>query len=93
MAGIQILAQRLTDDALATLASITALIIDTVMTGITINFLLKKVRAGLTVEGLTSGDSVIMGLCSGNMTIADIAAVMNASILGPAETDEAALTK
>ncbi len=90
---IQILAQRMTDDSSGTLASITALLFDTLMTGLVTNFLMKKVRAQLTVEGLTAGESVIVGLCSGNMAIADIANVLNASIFGPAETDEVALTK
>ncbi len=83
----------MTDDSSGTLASITALLFDTLMTGITTNFLLKKLRAELVVAGLTAGENVVVGLCSGDMTIAEIANVLNASIFGPAETDEQALKK
>ncbi len=91
--ALQILSQRMTEDALATLAANTALFTDTLMTGITTNFLLKKVRAEMMVEALTANEPVIIGICSGAMTIAEIAAVLNASIFGPAEIDEVAQTK
>ncbi len=93
MAGIQILSQRFTDDSAGTLATITAVITDSLMTGITTNFLLKKVKAEIVVEDLTAGEGVIVGVASGAASISDIAAVLNASIFGPAETDEQALTK
>ncbi len=92
--GIQILPQRYTDDAIGTLASITAIILDTVYTtGLLQNFLLKKIRCSAFLEALTADEGVIIGFCAGDLTITQIATIMNGSILGPAETNEDALAK
>ncbi len=94
MSGIQILPSRLTDDSTGTLASITAIILDSVLgTGLLSNFLLKKLRTQIMVEGLTAGEGLILFYASTTLTIAEIANIMNASILGPAEIDEQASAK
>lgn len=94
MGNIVIQTDRLTDSAIGTLASVTAVILDTTFaTGMLQNFLLKKVRTQLFIEALTSIDGVIIGYCAGDLTIAEIATIFGTPELGPAEGDEGALSR
>ncbi len=91
--NIVIQTDRLTDAVIGTLASVTAVILDSTFTGLTQNFLLKKLRTHLFIEGLGAIDGVIIGYCAGDLTIAQIATIFGTPELGPAEADEGALSR
>ncbi len=92
--NIVIQTDRLTDSTIGTLASVTAVILDsTFSTGMLQNFLLKKLRTHLFLENLGAIDGVIIGYCAGDLTIAQIATIMGTPELGPSEGDEGALSR
>ncbi len=92
--NIVIQTDRLTDAVIGTLASVTAVIVDsTFSTGMLQNFLLKKVRCNLVLELIGATEGVLMGYCAGDLTIAQIATIFGTPELGPSEGDEGALNR
>ncbi len=91
--GIVIQTARLTDDVIGTLAGTTAVVVDSAFTGITQNFLIKKIRTQLMLELIGATEGVIMFYAAGDLTVAQVATIMGTSELGPAESDEGALSR
>ncbi len=90
--GLQTNPIRMNSDALGTLAADTALVINTTFgAGLTQSFLIKQIRQSLRIDGLSSNETVILGLCNGSATVAEIAAALNTNITDPDDASSDAL--
>ncbi len=88
--GLQYLPIRLDDDAIATLAANTALILNQ-QTAFTRSYLVKQVQYNVGYNVVTGPSSVILGLANGTATITEIAAALNTLVIDPDDGSSPAL--
>jgi len=90
--GIQIIPDVLTDVALGTLGTLTALVIGTGTKAILKNFLVKKIHILLGVINLTAGETIIVGINANDSGVSGGYAIGTLSTLLAPELSEAYLT-
>lgn len=90
--GLQTSPILMNADALGTLASETALVINTTFgSGITQSFLIKQVLMNLRIDNQAAADGVIIGLCNGSATVAEIASALTTLITDPDDASSPAV--
>ncbi len=85
MQGLQFQPIRMNSDALGTLAADTAIVLNnTLSTGLTQSFLVKQIELKLRFSSSAEGN-IIVGVCNGTATVAEIASAMRDSVTNPGD--------